>query len=57
MVHKGIDPYVCYFCDKVVTQALIINTHMKIVDKIVHNLRCEHCGKCFGTTEYLRSHW
>ena len=29
MVHKGINPYVCEFCDKVFTQAHMMKTHMK----------------------------
>ena len=29
MVHRGINPYVCDFCDKVFTQAHMMKTHMK----------------------------
>ena len=29
MVHKGFNPYVCDYCDKVFTQAHMMKTHMK----------------------------
>ena len=29
MVHKGINPYTCDYCDKIFTQAHYMRTHMK----------------------------